>query len=174
MKIHSIYYSKAKKQEFECVVHIENKRITKVTSISSEDFKEEFEKLQPSIFGTENFILWKNKQDIKYPYYIIYKSNFGQKQLLINYSKINFLITKQLLKIKNNYILTYFIVVSFLVLIGIFMNIMNGEFVLSEMEILLFIWGLVAILILWHFSSKIEKREKEIISLKKKIIESQD
>jgi len=167
MKIHSIYYSKKQEKEFECVIHVENKTITKITSNDSVDFENEIEELQPSILGTKHFSLWKNRYN-DYPFCLIYKSELGQKILYLNHSKLSFLIIKQRLKIKNSYYITSFIVYSLIGLIGIFLNILTGEFILTELEGFIYVWCIFAFFIMWNLNSKIEIKEHRINELKKK------
>lgn len=166
MKIKSIYHSQKQNEDFECIIHIEDKIITKITSVEGDNFKEELENLQPSISGTKHYSFWKNTNN-NYPFYLSYQSKYGGKTLYLEHSKLGLLITKLRSKIKNSYYITSFVVYSFLALLGILINVIEGEFYFSEFDILILIWCSMAVLFIWYLSSKIEQREKEIISLKK-------
>lgn len=169
MKINATYISKNKKQEFECKVHIENRIITEITSSDREYFEIELKKMQPSIFGSKRINFWKNTENNNYPYYLIYESKSGQKQLFLKYSKLRYLLTKTILKIKRKTLILSFVTYSFFVIIGAFLNIMNGGFILSPFELVIFSWIIIAFLIIWNLVSKLEKKEKEIIKLKNEI-----
>ncbi|MDO3696007.1 hypothetical protein QVZ41_14235 [Wenyingzhuangia sp. chi5] len=113
----------------------------------------------------------ENENGNGFPYSISYNTSAGTQFLYLDYSKFKYLIVKQFLKINYKNIITSFVVYSFFVLIGILLNIINRNFILSQIDILIYIWCIISFIIIWKCMSKIEMNKEEIISLKKEIIE---
>ena len=154
---------------FDCLIHVKNNRIVKVTSIDKVSFFNELEELQPSIFGAKKFLLIKKEKEVL-PFQIYYMSKKGWPCYLFleSDSLLYYYYLKIYLKINFESLIVSFIIYSFMAIIGVFLNVINGEFDFGFLDYIVFSWVVMAMFFIWKLHGFKNEYEEEIKCLKSK------